>query len=106
MNNIKIPENLLKEFCRENHIKKLSLFGSVLSDDFEPGRSDIDILIEFFPEKYPSLFQFAGLEITLSEIFNNKVDLKTKEDLSKYFRDEVVNSAVNIYDSEKEYEFA
>jgi predicted nucleotidyltransferase len=59
MLNIKIPENLLKEFYRKNHLKKLSLFGSVLSEEFEPGRSDIDILIEFFPGKYPSLFQFT-----------------------------------------------
>ncbi|TAL70861.1 MAG: nucleotidyltransferase [Bacteroidetes bacterium] len=106
MNNINLPNDTLKEFCRENHIKKLSLFGSVLNDDFEPGRSDIDILVEFYHGKYPSLFQFAGLEIELSELLAQKVDLKTKEDLSKYFREEVINSAVTIFDSEKDYEYA
>ena len=81
------------------------MFGSILSDNYVPGKSDIDLLIEFFPRNYPSLFQFAGLEIALTEIFHNKVDLKTKEDLSRFFRDEVVNSSVSIYESESDFEY-
>lgn len=36
-------------FCRERGIRRLSLFGSVLRDDFNPARSDVDVLAEFNP---------------------------------------------------------
>lgn len=89
---ILLPKEKIEEFCRKHHIRKLSLFGSVLSDDFRPD-SDIDILVEFEPEQTPGLIRFAGMEIELSEILERKVDLRTPEDLSKYFRQEVLDSA-------------
>ena len=93
----------IMDFCRENHIKKLSWFGSALGNDFQPDKSDIDLLVEFEKDKYPSLFQFAGLEIKLSEIIGKKVDLRTKEDLSIYFRDEVVQNSMKICEPGAEY---
>jgi uncharacterized protein len=93
-----IPNNILEEFCSKYHIKRLSLFGSVLNKKFKPNESDIDILIEFEPGKHPSLFQFAGIEIELSELYHHKVDLRTKEDLSIYFRDVVLKTAKNIFE--------
>lgn len=87
-----IPKDLIREFCRRHHIRKLSIFGSYLREDFGPD-SDIDFLVEFEPEHIPGLIGFAGMEIELSEILGRKVDLRTAQDLSRYFRDEVVEQA-------------
>jgi predicted nucleotidyltransferase len=87
-----MPKNLIETFCRKHHIRKLSIFGSYLRDDFGPD-SDIDFLVEFDPEHIPGLIGFAGMEIELSEILGRKVDLRTAQDLSRYFRDEVVAQA-------------
>lgn len=89
---IEMPREKLAEFCRRNHIRRLSLFGSVLRDDFRPD-SDIDFLVEFEPGHTPGLFGLAGMEIELSEMIGRKADLRTAQDLSRYFRDEVVQEA-------------
>lgn len=81
------------EFCRKHHIKKLSLFGSVLRDDFRPD-SDIDVLVEFEPGHTPGFLGLAGMEIELSKLFGGrKIDMRTPEDLSRYFRQDVVTGA-------------
>ena len=90
--NLRISQGKLAEFCKRNHILKLSLFGSAIRDDLSPD-SDLDVLVEFEPARIPGLIKLAGMEIELSEIFGRKVDLRTAEDLSKYFREEVVKSA-------------
>ena len=89
---IDLPKEKIAEFCRRNHIRKLVLFGSALGDEFRPD-SDIDLLVEFYPDHIPGLIRLAGMEIELTEIVGRKVDLRTEEDLSNYFRDEVVKSA-------------
>jgi len=89
---IDLPKGKIAEFCRRNHIRKLALFGSALGDEFRPD-SDIDLLVEFYPDHIPGLIRLAGMEIELTEIVGRKVDLRTEEDLSNYFRDEVVKSA-------------
>ena len=94
---IAIPQDFLREFCERNHIRKLSLFGSVLTPRFRP-ESDIDMLVEFDPRHIPSLFDVAEMEIELSDKLGRKVDVRTPEDLSKYFRDEVVSSALLQYE--------
>jgi predicted nucleotidyltransferase len=94
---IPIPTEPLREFCQRNHIRCLAVFGSALRSDFRPD-SDIDLLVEFEPEHTPSLLQMARLERELSAFFGGrKIDLRTKEDLSRYFRDAVVASAKVIY---------
>jgi predicted nucleotidyltransferase len=82
----------LAEFCRRNHIRRLSLFGSVLTDRFSPD-SDVDVLVEFEPGNGPGYFGLAGMEIELSEMLGRKVDLRTPRELSRYFRDEVIARA-------------
>ena len=78
------------DFCRRNHIRKLSLFGSVLRDDFGP-ESDIDVLVEFEAGHVPGFFRLFDMEEELSSLLGGrKVDLRTPEDLSRYFRDEVL----------------
>jgi len=89
---IKIDRDKIAEFCRRNRIRKLSLFGSVLRDDFGP-ESDVDMLVEFEPDAQFSLFRMADMELELSAMLGRKVDLRTPEELSRYFRDEVVQSA-------------
>jgi len=80
-------------FCRRHHIRRLSLFGSILRDDFGPD-SDIDVLVEFEPGHVPGFFGLYDMEQELSAIAGGrKVDLRTAEDLSRYFRDDVVAHA-------------
>jgi predicted nucleotidyltransferase len=88
-----LSRNVVEEFCRRHHIKKLSVFGSYLTDAFGP-ESDIDFLVEFDPSFIPGLLDVAGMEIELSALLGGrKVDIRTAEDLSRYFRDEVVAGA-------------
>lgn len=90
---IPVPEGRIEEFCRRNHIRRLSLFGSVLRDDFSPD-SDVDVLVEFQPGHVPGFFGLLDMEEELSSLFGSrKVDLRTAEDMSRYFRDEVIESA-------------
>jgi predicted nucleotidyltransferase len=94
---IQIPKQQIDKFCKQNHIKRLSFFGSVLRDDFS-SKSDIDILVEFDPAHIPSFFQLIKLEEELSIIFKTKkVDLRTPMDLSRYFRNDVLAKAKVIY---------
>ena len=89
---VRIPKDRIAEFCRRNHIRRLSLFGSVLRDDFT-SESDVDLLVEFDPDHIPGLITLSSMEIELSEILGRKADLRTAEDLSPYFRQQVVESA-------------
>lgn len=88
----KISQNKLAEFCRKNHIKKLSVFGSAIRGQLGPD-SDIDLLVEFEKDHTPGLFSIIKMEMELAEMLGKKVDLRTPEDLSQYFRDEVVQNA-------------
>jgi uncharacterized protein len=93
--NIDIPRDQLAEFCRRHSIRKLSLFGSVLREDF--GRdSDVDVLVEFDPGFVPGL-EFFAMEQELSTIFRGRVDLNTPWFLSKYFRSRVLAEAEVAY---------
>ena len=85
---IDIPKDKIADFCRRQHIRRLSLFGSILRDDFGP-ESDIDVLVEFEPGHTPGLLRMAGLELELSDLLGRKVDLRTPAELSRYFRDDV-----------------
>ncbi len=90
---INVPKKEITEFCERNYIEKLSFFGSVLRDDFGSD-SDIDVLVEFEPGRTPGFLKLARMERELSEILGGrKVDMRTPEDLSRYFRDEVVAGA-------------
>ncbi len=92
---ITIQRDHVADFCMRHHIRKLSLFGSVLRDDFRED-SDIDVLVEFELGHTPGLAFFA-MEEELSELLGGKVDLNTPGFLSKYFRDEVLQQAETLY---------
>jgi predicted nucleotidyltransferase len=87
-----VPKDMLEAFCKRNHIIKLSLFGSALRDEMTPD-SDIDILVEFDKNHVPGLMDLAGMEIELAGIIGREVDLRTPDELSRYFRDEVLSKA-------------
>jgi predicted nucleotidyltransferase len=83
-------------FCQRRHIRRLALFGSVLREDFGP-QSDVDALVEFEPTHKPGFLQLAAMERELSEILGRKADLRTPQELSKLFRDEVIAEAEVLY---------
>ena len=90
--NFTMHDDALEAFCREHHILKLSLYGSVLRDDFGAD-SDIDVLVEFEPDHPVGLIRFAAMERELSGLLGRRADLHTPAELSRYFRDEVLRSA-------------
>jgi len=95
---IVIDQQRLAVFCRRNHIRRLALFGSVLREDFSPD-SDVDVLVEFDPHRVPGLLEIARMERELSAILGGrKVDLRTAEDLSRYFRQDVLKEAQVVYE--------
>jgi predicted nucleotidyltransferase len=94
---IELPRERIAEFCRRNGIRRLSLFGSVLREDFGQS-SDIDVLVEFAPGRTPGL-AFFGMQDELSRMLGRPVDLNTPGFLSDYFRDEVLREAEVQYDA-------
>ena len=87
---ISLPKDAIAAFCREHGIQRLAVFGSALRADFRPD-SDIDLLVEFEPDRVPGLFGIACMERELSVLLGGrKVDLRTPWDLSRYFRQRIL----------------
>lgn len=89
---IPIPHERIAEFCRKWGIRKLSFFGSVVRDDFDPARSDVDVLVELRSDTKARGLEYFGAEIELAEIFGRKVDMVTnvREVLWPYVKDDLV----------------
>ena len=86
-------EHTLARFCREHHIKRLSLFGSMLRGTARPD-SDVDLLVEFEPGMEPGLIGLSAMETALSKLYGGrKVDLRTANDLSHHFRGDILRTA-------------
>lgn len=99
MGQINIPSELISQFCRQNHIRRLALFGSVLRSDFNAA-SDIDVLVEFLPESQVGMLGLARMQRELTEILGGRtVDLRTPAELSRYFRDDVIRDAEVCYEA-------
>jgi predicted nucleotidyltransferase len=94
---IRIDARQIAAFCRERGIRKLSLFGSVLREDFDPATSDVDVMVEFLPGVRPGL-KFFGYGEELAAILGHKVDFHTPDWLSKYFREQVLREALPLYE--------
>jgi predicted nucleotidyltransferase len=93
MSDLMIPEEQLASFCRKRHIRRLSLFGSMLTGTAGPD-SDVDLLVEFEPGREPGLLGLATMESELTTMLGGrKVDLRTPRDLSRHFRDQVLRAA-------------
>lgn len=93
---IEVDGEQIAAFCKKHHITKLAFFGSILTDRFGPD-SDVDVLVEFDPAHIPGLIALSGMERELSQMLGRKADMRTPNDLSRYFRDEVVQGALTQY---------
>lgn len=90
---ISVDKEEIASFCRRHRIRRLAFFGSMLREDFTSD-SDIDVLVDFEPGHLPGLFSIARMERELSAILEGrKIDLRTAEDLSRYFRNDVLREA-------------
>jgi predicted nucleotidyltransferase len=88
---------VLAAICRKHRIRLLSVFGSALKGTARPD-SDLDLLVEFEPHAKPGLIGMARIEIELASLLDGrKVDLRTAQDLSRHFRDEVLQTAMIQY---------
>ena len=93
---IEVSQDRITEFCHRHHIRKLSLFGSVLRDDFTLN-SDIDVLVEFEPGKTPG-FAIVTIQQELSKLMDGRtIDLRTPHELSRYIRDRILSEALVQY---------
>ena len=96
---IDLPAQAVEAFCRKYHIRKFSLFGSVLRPDFRPD-SDIDVLVEFESGHVPGFITLGIMHVELAEILGRPVDIKTPASLSVYFRQDVLDQAKVQYERE------
>jgi predicted nucleotidyltransferase len=96
---LQVREEELAAFCHRYGVARLLVFGSYLRPDFDPQRSDLDMLVEFQPGAHKGLFKLVEMQEALSRITGQSVDLVTPGSLSKYFRNTVMESAVVIYDA-------
>jgi len=98
MAKVALDKDKIADFCRKRHIRRLAVFGSALRSDFRPD-SDIDLLVDFEDGHIPGLFGIARMERELSALLGGrKADLRTPQDLSRYFRQEVVEQAEVAYE--------
>ena len=89
---VPVSRSEIAEFCRRHQIRRLSLYGSVLRDDFRPD-SDIDVLVEFRPGHAVGL-EIIDMEEDLSRIFGgHKVDIVQEKYLNRRLRTRVLASA-------------
>lgn len=93
---LEIPQKELQRLCQRYHVRRLSIFGSALREDFGSG-SDLDVLVEFEPGGTPG-FAFARLQGEFTELLGVQVDLHTYRSLSRYFREAVVEESQTIYE--------
>ena len=94
---LSLTKERVEDFRKRNSIRKLAFFGSVLRTDFKPD-SDVDVLVEFEKGRGPGFIGLARIEREFSELVGGRqADFRTPQDLSKYFRDEVVASARVVY---------
>jgi predicted nucleotidyltransferase len=91
-----IEDSVLDSFAERWGIRRLALYGSVLREDFGPS-SDIDMLVDFLPDRTPGLLQLAQMELELEAALGRQVELRTYEDLSPFFRDNVAATARPVY---------
>jgi uncharacterized protein len=94
---IPIDRERIAAFCRARGIRKLSLFGSVLREDFDPQRSDVDVLAEFEPGALKGVgFRYFGYGEELAKIIGRKVDFCSR--LNQYIEAAVRREALPIYE--------
>jgi len=96
LHGIEIPRERIAVFCRDNGIRRLALFGSILREDFSPN-SDIDVLVEFQPGVRVGYLTMARMAREFADIIGRAVDLRTPAELHPAFREEVIKGALTEY---------
>lgn len=90
-------QQAIADFCRNRGIRRLSLFGSALRDDFRPGESDFDILAEFKPGALRGIgLDYFSYGPDLEKILGGKVDFCSK--LNKYIKPLVEKESIPLYE--------
>jgi predicted nucleotidyltransferase len=93
---IVLPEAEIAEICRRHRVRELSLFGSAVRGEMRPD-SDFDLLVDYFPDARPSLFDLIGMTNDLSDLLGRKVDVGVKRALKPRYRDRILAGAQVIY---------
>ncbi len=88
------PEQIA-DVCRRHRIRRMSLYGSVIRDDFT-ALSDVDVLVELDPDYHPGL-EYFGITVELEALFGRRVDVVRPTELSRYFKAEVLREAIPVY---------
>ena len=100
MNDPKIFQDRIRQYCKKRGIREFSIFGSFLRDDYSDD-SDIDVVVDFYPENYPSLIEFIKIEEELKSILGRKVDLITKNALlsgrNPYIKESILKTMEAVY---------
>lgn len=96
---VDLPQDRIREYCATQPIRRLSVFGSAARNELTP-ESDIDLLVEYMPDARISYFDMGRHVTELIEIVDRHVDLCTPKSLSRYFRQDVIDSALPIYEKE------
>ena len=96
LHGIEIPQEQIAAFCRENGVRRLALFGSILREDFRPD-SDIDVLVEFQPGVRVGYLTMARMARDFPDVMGRAVDMRTPAELHPAFRDEVIKGALTEY---------
>jgi predicted nucleotidyltransferase len=93
----KLPEII--ELCRRRHVRRLDLFGSAASGSFDPGRSDLDFVVEFSGDASRGLGgDYFGLMVDLETLLGAPVDLIERGAIANgRFKEEVEESQVPVY---------
>jgi len=95
--NIPVPEDRIRAFCQKWSIAELSVFGSVLREDFRP-ESDVDLLVTFTGDAQWSLYEWVDMIAELREIFGRDVDLLSSQSLRNPFRRrEILKTRETLY---------
>jgi uncharacterized protein len=97
LHGIEVPRAEIERFCERNRVRKLSLFGSILTERFRSD-SDVDVLVEFETDAAVTYLDLASMERELSTMIGRKVDLRTPQELSRYFRQRVLTEALLQYE--------
>jgi hypothetical protein len=97
-NQVDLPIEQIQAICRRYPVRELSMFGSVLRDDFDPA-SDIDLLVEFEPDAQVGFMALARMQRELSAVLHRPVDLVPKSGLKPLIREQVLASAEVLYAS-------
>jgi predicted nucleotidyltransferase len=91
-----LPQIEIAEICRRNKVRELSLFGSAVRGELRPD-SDIDLLVDYFPDARPSLLDLIGMRNELSDLTGRRIDLGVKRALKPRYRERILAEAQVIY---------